>query len=206
MERRGAVIIAVVTLEVISRAMYPYIGIDPLVYTLATRIAQVIVIFAFAFTLSGVRARSVMAECTVGLVLSLAFGAGVLVTDGAFRLAFDRGLLPLLLRKESMENALLFFFIGCVAAPFAEELFFRGLFYSWLRQKFSVIIAVIVSSLVFASAHGAFSPVQLIGGLVFAIVFEWRGSIWAPFVIHGLGNLGIWLVPHVYALLGPGWW
>ena len=91
--------------------------------------------------------------------------------------------------------------MGCIFAPLVEELFFRGIIYGWLRQSLPVPVAVLASAVLFASMHGFFSPVQLIGGLAFAAIYEWRRSIWAAYVLHGLANAGIWLIGMVYPLI-----
>ncbi|MDT8273366.1 MAG: type II CAAX endopeptidase family protein [Desulfomonilia bacterium] len=206
MDRVPALIIAVFVLEVISRALYPSVGIDPLLYTLAVRSIQVLAILVFAFSGCGIRAPSILRELALGCALALGIGVAVLAAEVLARLVFGAGYLPLLLAAQRPSDPWLFFVVACVAAPFAEELFFRGLFYTWLKKRLPVIGAVIVSALVFASAHGVFSPVQLAGGILFAVVYEWRGSIWAAFVIHGLGNLGIWIVPLIASFLGISGW
>lgn len=83
--------------------------------------------------------------------------------------------------------------------PFAEELLFRGVLYCWLRQRFGLWIATLVSSLFFSLLHiGALYPyvvggvAQLINtfiiGLVYAIVYERTQSTWAVFALHALNN------------------
>ena len=206
MDRVSALIIAIIVLETISRAIYPLVGIDPLLYTLAVRTIQVMAILVAAFSGCGIRAPSILRELALGCALALGIGSAVIAAEVLARLVFGTGYLPLLLGKQHPADPWLFFAVACVAAPFAEELFFRGLFYTWLKRRLPVIGAVIVSALVFSSAHGVFSPVQFAGGVLFAVVYQWRGSIWAAFVIHGTGNLGIWLVPLLASFLGISGW
>ena len=74
--------------------------------------------------------------------------------------------------------------------PFAEELFFRGFVYGWLRQRMSIWPAALVSGLGFAVLHGVWwlIPALLLLGVILALVYERSGSIWAAVITHGLFN------------------
>lgn len=80
-------------------------------------------------------------------------------------------------------------FVGAIV-PFAEELFFRGLVYGWLRQRMSVWLAASVSGLGFAVLHGIWwlIPALLLLGVILALIYERSGSIWTAVVTHGLFN------------------
>ncbi len=74
--------------------------------------------------------------------------------------------------------------------PFAEELFFRGVLYGWLRRRYSMWIGIAVSALVFAIAHAdiAIGVSNLILGLVLAWVYERSQSLWVPVTLHAVNN------------------
>ncbi|MCH2160982.1 MAG: CPBP family intramembrane metalloprotease [Phycisphaerales bacterium] len=90
------------------------------------------------------------------------------------------------------------FFVACIAAPVVEETVFRGILYQHLRSGtlraptwVSILVAVAVSSFIFAAIHPqglVFIPP--LGGLAagFCIGREWRGSLIAPMVAHGFSN------------------
>jgi CAAX protease family protein len=80
-------------------------------------------------------------------------------------------------------------FVGAIV-PFAEELFFRGLIYGWLRRRMSVWLAASVSGLGFAVLHGIWwlIPALFLLGVALALIYERSGSIWASVVTHGLFN------------------
>lgn len=88
--------------------------------------------------------------------------------------------------------------------PIAEEVFFRGVLYRWLRDKWGVAIGAIVSSLIFALAHG--EPATIIGvfplGIVLALVFEKSKSLWPPIIIHAANNT--FAIGLLYVLLAAG--
>lgn len=83
--------------------------------------------------------------------------------------------------------------VGGVVVPFAEELFFRGVLYRWLRGRIGVWGGVLVSAALFGLAH-IFLPTAVsafVIGLVLAWVYERSESLWVPFVVHALNNTGV---------------
>lgn len=200
MDRRAGVMIAVVCCEVVFRLAYHVLplSVDPLLYTLGARSVEMLIILSLAFPVCGIQAESVGREILVGVGIAAAFGGAVVSADLASRLIVKGGILKIMIGRQEVSNPLLFFVTGCVFAPFVEELFFRGLFYSWLRERLPIVISVVFSALAFASIHGFLSPVQITGGLLFAAVFEWRKNIWAPYTVHVIANTGIWIFPWIY--------
>lgn len=78
-----------------------------------------------------------------------------------------------------------------VAAPFCEEIFFRGFVLPGLLREFPAAWAVLISSALFAVAHadyGSFLPLFAIG-LALAFVRLRTGSTWASMSLHILNNL-----------------
>jgi len=195
--KQSSVILTIVIIEILFRLAYNFIGIDGLLYTLVARLSEMIVILAFAVNECGIKARSFIDEIIVGMKISIIFGAIAIIAEIASRPFIPDGILRLFLGRHHVSNPFLFFFVGCICGPFVEELFFRGLFYSWIRKRAPMILSILMSALFFASMHGFISPVQLIGGIVFAAVYERRKSIWAPYVIHAIGNTAIWALPNI---------
>jgi membrane protease YdiL (CAAX protease family) len=78
-----------------------------------------------------------------------------------------------------------------VFAPVAEELFFRGFFYTALRQRLGISAAVAISSLVFAFGHidtlGVVAASFVIG-IALALAYEYTRSLWVAIAIHALNN------------------
>jgi membrane protease YdiL (CAAX protease family) len=203
MDRRIGVILIVILVELVFRLVYSTVPlpVSPLLFTMMVRLAEALIILGLAFYLSGVPARSIPREILIGAGVAVAFGAAVVLGDAASRALLEGGALRFLIGRQEVADPVLFFLVVCVIAPFAEELFFRGLFYSWLRQRMPVIVSIVVSALFFAGMHGFIAPVQLAGGLIFAGLYEWRGNVWAPYTVHAAANLGIWVLPWLY----PSW-
>jgi membrane protease YdiL (CAAX protease family) len=130
-----------------------------------------------------------------GLVWSAGFG---IVAFFAFVVLYVAGVNALILMQARLPTRLgqiiLFFFIGGMLAPIAEEIFFRGILYGFFR-RWGVLLAVALSTLLFVVAHpmshqGVFIP-QVVGGIVFAVAYEVEGSLLVPITIHVLGNMAI---------------
>jgi membrane protease YdiL (CAAX protease family) len=198
MGRRIIAILGVSIIEIAMRLFYRHIGIDPFLYTLIARLIQAAVIIGTAFDFSGIKTNSFKKESFIGIGCIAVFGILVLSGDLVSRLAVQGGVLGMLLIKQKVNNPTLFFIAGCIIGPFVEELFFRGLIQSLARQYMPAVAAIAVSSLFFASMHGNLSIVQLAGGIMFGIIYEWRGSIWAGYIFHVAANTGIWLYPYLW--------
>lgn len=85
---------------------------------------------------------------------------------------------------------------AAVVGPLSEELLFRGLIYRQVRQRGGPVVALFVSSALFAVMH--MSPAQVpqyfVLGAAFALAYEWVGSLWASVILHCLWNLGAFVV------------
>jgi len=87
----------------------------------------------------------------------------------------------------------LLFVVGGVVSPIAEEVFFRGILYGFLR-RWGVLVAVVGSTVIFVLVHPIISGIrltQIVGGFVFAVAYEVEGNLMVPITIHALGNLAI---------------
>jgi membrane protease YdiL (CAAX protease family) len=81
----------------------------------------------------------------------------------------------------------------CVVAPIAEELFFRGFFFSALRRWSGPWVAAALTGLVFGAAHAVGSPIGFLVPLAFLgfvlSVVRWRtGSLYPGIAMHALNN------------------
>jgi membrane protease YdiL (CAAX protease family) len=101
-----------------------------------------------------------------------------------------------------------------VLAPIAEELYFRGLLYGWFRQRYGVIVGIVVSSLLFGMAHFDSIAVvfsSMIIGAVMAYMYQRTGSLWVAIAMHVITNTtavfltyGLMLISKIYSLPLPG--
>jgi len=129
-----------------------------------------------------------------GLMWSAGFGA---ITSIACIGLFAASINPLTFIRAQIptqtSDLILFFIVGGLLGPVAEELFFRGILYGFLR-RWGVIVAIVFSTLIFVLCHPINSGIpvtRLLGGILFAVAYEISGSLIVPITIHGLGNLAI---------------
>jgi uncharacterized protein len=93
--------------------------------------------------------------------------------------------------NELTTTQLLFLFVLISGlAPFAEELFFRGMIYPLLRRRLPAAAAITINAALFAVVH--FIPPLLPGlfiiGLFLAYLRERSGSIWPCVLYHFIQN------------------
>lgn len=81
--------------------------------------------------------------------------------------------------------------------PIGEELLFRGFLQSWIRKILGQPWAILITSVAFAGVHFSVSQgiinIELIASLfvlscILGLLYEWRGSLWAPIALHATFN------------------
>ena len=102
--------------------------------------------------------------------------------------------LPQELGADDSSTALFFVAIlVCVAAPIAEELFFRGFCFTALRRWIGVAGGAIATGVIFGGIHaGSAEPVFLVPlgvfGALLCVLYHRTGSIVPCMVLHALNN------------------
>jgi membrane protease YdiL (CAAX protease family) len=145
----------------------------------------------------GLASPSIYSGLKKGLIWSVSFGAaagiGILIIHLAgFKIG---GLFRMQLPADSI-RLVIFFLVGVLIGPIAEEIFFRGILYGFLR-RWGALTAIVLSTLLFVLPHtsGTIIPVtQLIGGILFALAYEIEKNLLVPMIIHCLGNLAIFIL------------
>jgi len=144
-------------------------------------------------------------EVVPGLKRGLSWAAAfAVITSFAFAALYLAGTDPLELLPTPLPtepSALtLFFLIGGMVGPVAEEVFFRGVLYGFFR-RWGIAVALAFSTLIFLLSHGVVHGIpvtQAVGGILFAVAYEVEGILTVPITIHCLGNMAIFtlsLVP-----------
>ncbi len=172
-------------------------GFTPLGWTALVRGADILLFFllfnALSVPVSAAGLKKLARGALTGLVVALILGSGVLLILHSIRWVWEvdlraflnpgitvRGLAPLA--------------VLCLVGPFAEEIFFRGLCYTLIRAHTGVWVSVALSALLFGGSHllsgNALGVVvlPLVGGVVLALLYEFSGSLLAPFILHAAGN------------------
>jgi membrane protease YdiL (CAAX protease family) len=80
--------------------------------------------------------------------------------------------------------------VTVVLAPIAEEILFRGILYTVIKQRGHAIAAASLSSVLFALIH--FYPVGFLSliflSIALIVAYEWTKNLLAPILIHALFN------------------
>jgi membrane protease YdiL (CAAX protease family) len=85
----------------------------------------------------------------------------------------------------------------CVLGPMVEELLFRGILFSWLKERLAVAPVIALTAVGWALLHWSYSwpviGVIAVDGVLLGLA-RWRtGSVFPPIAMHTLYNLyAIW--------------
>jgi CAAX protease family protein len=173
----------------------------PIITIMIIRITQIIMLFILLrssnplnLKLSGLSYQNLIKGIKTGIYWSVFLGIAALTFYLFFNIIGINSLkyLTIILPNNNFET-ILFFITGGIVAPIAEEIFFRGLIYTYFR-KYSILGAIILSTTFFALFHlplNFFPIIQIIGGIIFALSFEYSENLAAPIIIHVFGNLAI---------------
>ncbi|RCJ23372.1 abortive phage infection protein [Nostoc sp. ATCC 43529] len=101
-------------------------------------------------------------------------------------------LLQLALESQDTVALGMFFFTAAIAAPFFEELLFRGFLLPSLTRYLPVWASITISSLLFAIAHLSLSEILPLTalGIVLGVVYTRSRNLLAPILLHSLWNSG----------------
>jgi len=198
---------AVIAVELGTWVVTSKSGYHPMLILTGARLLQILLIILIVVTWGkglpsiGMARSEMFSGLKRGLLWSAGFGAlGSIACVGLFAASIN----PLTLIKTRLPtqtgDLILFFFVGGMLGPVAEEVFFRGILYGFLR-RWGVIVALILSTLIFVLCHpiGHGIPVtRLVGGFLFAAAYEIGGSLIVPITIHALGNLAIFTLSLIF--------
>lgn len=97
---------------------------------------------------------------------------------------------------ESLQNSnskiqlALSIFMACVAAPFVEEMLFRGYMYGALKRATNPIFSMVIIGGLFAVVHGnlpALLPLWAFS-ILLCCAYEWTRCLWVPIGMHAFFN------------------
>ncbi|AOY59186.1 abortive infection domain protein [Desulfococcus multivorans] len=196
----GAAVAAVVGIEILMWWSIESDRINPMAALGWGRIAEIV---AFTLVLRvwrggldeiGMRKGSILPGLLQGLVWSAVAGGmagcALFVLPG---LGIDPlEWLPVRLLRET-DDRITLFVVGGLIGPVAEEIFFRGILYGYLR-RWGVVMATGISTAAFVLLHSSPGVVQAVGGILFAAAYEAKGRLTAPITLHVLGNTALFFL------------
>jgi membrane protease YdiL (CAAX protease family) len=130
----------------------------------------------------------------LGLV-ALGYVALVLLQFGLVELfgkPEDQSLVTEIKAEDSLAVLIPYAFVICVAAPFAEEFFFRGFMFTVFYKRLGLIWAALLDGVIFGLGHAPADPIQLValGAFGFGLcLLYWRTQSIIPcMALHALNN------------------
>lgn len=115
----------------------------------------------------------------------------ILLVYFAFGIDLENPQLDFLLPEQLTRLEILaLIFLAGFAAPVGEELLFRGVLYTMLRERWGIWPGVLISSLIFGLIHGdlAVGLTAFLLGILLALVFEYSHSLWTSILVHTINN------------------
>lgn len=103
---------------------------------------------------------------------------------------------PLFAESRGALEKVVLILLVVVAAPFFEELFFRGVFYHSLRARWGAAMGIAAAAVLFGLVHPLpfnFLPIFALGS-VFGILTYERASLLPGMIAHGLNNLAAFVL------------
>ena len=199
------VLLVLIAVSLGTVLVLPLTGRDGLDLMLAVQAVSQAALLGVAFGLARARARGAGAAVQLGLrrpapgwvritaggylayIVAALILASLIASPEQAELAEELGF------NASTLGAIAAGFFIVIAAPFAEEIFFRGLFFAGLRDRLPFAGAALISGLVFGVSH--LGPANLVAaaqlailGVVLAWLYEETGSIWPAIAVHGVNN------------------
>ncbi|MCW3489788.1 CPBP family intramembrane glutamic endopeptidase [Dethiobacter alkaliphilus] len=89
------------------------------------------------------------------------------------------------------EQSLVVLLLGIgIIVPIFEEILFRGIIFTRLREDFPLQMALVLQAVLFALFHGNLFQISyaLPAGILLGYIYLWTGSLWVSIVIHMAWN------------------
>ncbi|MHC1749514.1 MAG: lysostaphin resistance A-like protein [Cellulosilyticaceae bacterium] len=124
---------------------------------------------------------SVTSLCLLALVL---FKTNVITVDQIYHILYASP-------TQSLSHTYLIIeIIGSVLiAPIAEEIIFRMAIFGSLKNRYTIIYSVAVTSFLFYIGHGIHRIDAFLLGILLCIIYHKSQNLWLPILIHTLNNL-----------------
>lgn len=102
-------------------------------------------------------------------------------------------------------NLVILVALAGLAIPFAEELLFRGVIYTFIRERWGVWIGIIASALLYALpslSDIVAGSAAFVLGVVTAFVYERSKSLWTAVIVHIFSSVLSLVVFYIFTLPG----
>ena len=143
----------------------------------------------------GIRGESLTKILKYGMSGGIVILALVVLTGSIMEFIFPRepSLQPfaeIVLGAVGYRDLVILLIVGAILVPIGEELYFRGMVYPVLKERWGLAVGMVTSGVFFSLLHFdalRFLPL-LLGGVVLAYIYEKSDSLFACILAHGFWN------------------
>ncbi|MFV9506475.1 MAG: CPBP family intramembrane glutamic endopeptidase [Oscillochloridaceae bacterium umkhey_bin13] len=203
-----AAVVITAALALLARSVVEILGlgeqnslVSPALYVVGTGfyLALIGAIYAFAVRRSGWAALGVIRTdlrnytlVPILYIVALLSVAALNTLIGQLSGGFENPQIDALTGGQALDprELLMLFLLAAVLVPIAEELFYRGLIYPLIRERFGSWLAISLSALLFAVTHFILIliPGLFVIGFLLAYLRERSGSIGPSIALHAMQN------------------
>jgi len=140
---------------------------------------------------------AILVLCLIGLSVSL-FSTSIIKTPFiTYNFPIIKQNFDLMFKGTTLVCFLLFLFIGSIY----KEMLFRGIIFNELKEVASFKVAIVLQGLIygvfFFQYRVALIAYGLLGAVLFALIYTWFDSIWAPVAAQITSTGGLYLLSQV---------
>lgn len=129
---------------------------------------------------------------TVGAVIFLIVASiAVLVIMEKMGISFENSKTETVQNDKSIYSFCIAVIGAAIISPIYEEILYRGVFYTFFRNRYGIWSGMFISSIIFTVVHiPTYNtlPVNFLSGVVFAWLYEKTNSILSAMIAHALFN------------------
>lgn len=129
---------------------------------------------------------------TVGAVIFLIVASiAVLMIMEKMGISFENSKTETVQNDKSIYSFCIAVIGAAIISPIYEEILYRGVFYTFFRDRYGIWGGVFISSIIFTVVHiPTYNtlPVNFLSGVVFAWLYEKTNSILSAMIVHALFN------------------
>ncbi|MES5895831.1 MULTISPECIES: type II CAAX endopeptidase family protein [Bacillus cereus group] len=129
---------------------------------------------------------------TIVVLMSLmVMSIGVLIMMEEMGISFENSKTDTIQSDKSVYSFCIAVIGAAVISPVYEEILYRGVFYTFFRERYGIWGGVLISSIIFTVVHiPTYNtlPVNFLSGVAFAWLYEKTNSLLSAMVAHALFN------------------
>ena len=146
----------------------------------------------------------IVAACGLGIIEYLLETGVSYGFQYLFKLPDNTQLQSMATRGLTWINMVVLIGLAGLAIPFAEELLFRGVIYTFIRERWGVWIGTIISAFIYAliSFDLLAGAAAFVLGVVTAIAYERSKSLWAAVIVHVTSSVLSLILFYIFTLPG----